>query len=206
MPLKRAAPHLRPCLLLPSCSLGWMQRSVQLRGGSRARGNLAVPVCMLPERWGRQTGHEDAITRSLQHPCFCSPDRQRWGRCWAANALKSTVRPCCTGVQPGPPRDPAKHQACVGLQLAQAVSRKGFFSRSAETSGSGCSPGAGWLWAHVRLCARCCFWYPAARALLLAPSSGQYRLQQTWKWNRNYSRINYSNISFYLKGLCGLLS
>lgn len=48
MPLKRAAPHLRPCLLLPSCSLGWMQRSVQLRGGSRARGNLAVPVCTLP--------------------------------------------------------------------------------------------------------------------------------------------------------------
>lgn len=48
MPLKRAAPHLRPCLLVPSCSLGWMQRSVQLRGGSRARGNLAVPACMLP--------------------------------------------------------------------------------------------------------------------------------------------------------------
>lgn len=170
MSLKRAAPHL-----CPGCSLRCMQRSVQLHGGSRARGNLALPICMLPgapcSSW--EMGLADQAP-GCPHP---SPAAPRFPQHWLAEMGKVLDRKCFkkhrSSLLPwGAARDPAS-------QLTQAVSEKDLFSRSVETSGSGCSPGAGSAWAHVRLCACCSSRYPAACALLLAPRSRQYRLQQT---------------------------
>lgn len=114
-PLKRAAPRLCPCLLVPG-SKGQCSCTV---GAEPEETSLSLPACSLvhpaaPERWGWQSRHEDPITH------FCSSSWQRWGR----HRRWGTARTA---------RDPANHQACVGLQLAQAASGKGLFSRSVET-------------------------------------------------------------------------
>jgi len=115
-------------------SLGWTQRSVQLCGGSRARGNLALPVCVLPavpEKRGWQTRHEDPTTHPMPQLHFCSTDGQRWGRCWTPNPLRSMVPPCCIGVQPGHPGtskppslcEPAACRGCEWVRFVFKVSR-----------------------------------------------------------------------------------
>lgn len=206
-PEKSSSPPLsllaRPprCECRCSCMVGAEPEETSL---SPSACSLVHPVA--PERWGWQTKAWGSHHPPPAAPPFLQQQPAEMGKVLESKCFKNHGSSLpCRGA-PRAPRDPANHQACVGLQLAQAASGKGLFSRSVETSGSGCSPGAGSAWAHVRLCACCSSWYPAARALSLAPSSGQYRPQQAWKWNRNYSWINYSNICFYLKRLYGLLS
>lgn len=108
MPLKRAAPHLCPCLLAPPAvnvgAAAWWEQSQRKPRSPHPR----VPWCtlwLLKDGAGRPR-HEDPITHPLQHLHFCSSSRQRWGRCWRANALRITVPPSRVGVHPGHPGTP----------------------------------------------------------------------------------------------------
>lgn len=186
-PWKDQFPISIPTCSFPAAFLGGSKDLCSCMAGTETEGALPSPsVCSpvhlaAPERWSHQTRHSPAAAPlSLQR--------------WLAEMWKVLVSKCfekhgsslpCWGAARAP-KDPPNHQACVGLQLTSCKQEGLVFSVSRDLML--CMQPRSRLLAGTRVFVHCCgSWYPAARALPVAPSSGQYWPQQTWRRNGNYS-------------------